>query len=63
MKSQEVHQCIFGGSARVLRKGTKEAWFRGREVYKGNKTEIKSSSLFITKSYYLENLLSDFLNL
>ena len=27
------------------------------------KTEIKSSSLFITKSYYLENLLSDFLNL
>ena len=42
MKSQEVHQCIFGGSARVLRKGTKKAWFRGREVYKGNKTEKKA---------------------
>ena len=45
MKSQEVHQGIFGGSARVLRKGTKKAWFRGREVYKGNKTEKKREKL------------------
>ena len=44
MKSQEVHQCIFGGSARVLRKGTKKAWFGGREVYKGNKTEKSEKS-------------------
>ncbi|NLQ66120.1 hypothetical protein D3832_00925 [Streptococcus mutans] len=45
MKSQEVHQCIFEGSARVLRKGTKKAWFRGRKVYKGNKTEKKREKL------------------
>ena len=29
----------------MLRKGTKKAWFRGREVYKGNKTEKKQEKL------------------